>query len=323
MRSRGYIAKRIAFAFATLFVAVTLNFVIFRAAPGDAVTALRCQSCTSTVKAQIRRELGLDKPKLEQYAIYLGQLARGNLGISFKDHQPVAPQLWQPIKNTVPMVLLGTVFSIVVGMTLGVVAAWRRGTWVDKASVWTGLGFYSMPTQWLGLMLVLYLASVLGLPTSDVTDPYLAYTNPSASAELVDRVRHMILPSLTIGLVLFGEYTLITRSSMLESLGEDYILTARAKGLSNWAIVRKHAFRNSLLPVTTLVFLSLGYVLAGAILVEAVFNYSGIGLLIYHAVFEKDYPMLQGAFLILTAAIITANLIADLLYVKLDPRIVE
>ena len=145
MRSRGYIAKRIAFAFATLFVAVTLNFVIFRAAPGDAVTALRCQSCTSTVKAQIRRELGLDKPKLEQYAIYLGQLARGNLGISFKDHQPVAPQLWQPIKNTVPMVLLGTVFSIVVGMTLGVVAAWRRGTWVDKASVWTGLGFYSMP----------------------------------------------------------------------------------------------------------------------------------------------------------------------------------
>ena len=131
----------------------------------------------------------------------------------------------------------------------------------------------------------------------------------------------MILPSLTLGLVLYGEYALIVRSSMLETLGEDYILTARAKGLANWAIVWRHAFRNALLPIVTLVALTLGYVVAGAILVEAVFSYPGIGLITYEAIFARDYPVLQGAFLILTLSVVVANYIADLLYFRLDPRI--
>ena len=133
----------------------------------------------------------------------------------------------------------------------------------------------------------------------------------------------MALPAATLGLVLYGEYTLITRSAMLETFGEDYILTARAKGLSTWQVVWRHAFRNSLLPITTLIFLSLGFIAAGSILIEAVFSYPGIGLLAYESVFQKDYPMLQGAFLIITVSIVIANLIADLLYVRLDPRIVE
>jgi peptide/nickel transport system permease protein len=133
----------------------------------------------------------------------------------------------------------------------------------------------------------------------------------------------MVLPSLTLGLVLYGEYTLITRSALLETFGEDYVLTARAKGLTAWQVVRRHALRNSLLPITTLIFLSLGFITAGSILIEAVFNYPGIGLLAYQSVFQKDYPMLQGAFLIITSSVVLANLAADLLYVRLDPRIVE
>ena len=323
MRSTEYVVRRILFAFATIFVAATLNFVIFRAAPGDATTAMRCLACTDEVRAQVRQELGLDKSKFQQYVIYLKDLAHGDFGRSFQNRQPVLPQLWEPLKNTLPMLLLGTLFSIVFGLITGVVAAWRRGTLPERLSVWVGLAFFSLPTQWLGIMLILYAAGPLGLPTNGISDPYLSFSNPSVWAEFTDRLSHMVLPALTLGLVLFGEYTLIVRSAMLETLGEDYVLTARAKGLKNWTIVRKHAFRNSLLPITTLIFISLGFITAGAILIEAVFNYPGIGLLTYQSVFQKDYPMLQGAFLVITSTVVIANLIADLLYIKLDPRIVE
>jgi peptide/nickel transport system permease protein len=147
--------------------------------------------------------------------------------------------------------------------------------------------------------------------------------DPSWWTHLQDVLKHMILPSLTLGLVLFGEYTLIVRSAMLETLGEDYILTARAKGLKPWAIVRKHALRNAMLPIATLVALSLGYIVAGAILVETVFSWPGIGRAVYDAVLARDYPMLQGAFLVLTVSVVFFNLLADLLYFKLDPRITE
>jgi ABC-type dipeptide/oligopeptide/nickel transport system permease component len=323
VRSTEYVVRRIFFAFATIFVAATLNFVIFRAAPGDATTAMRCLACTDEVRAQVRQELGLDKSKFQQYVIYLQDLAHGDLGRSFQNRQPVLPQLWQPLKNTLPMLLLGTFFSILLGVITGVVAAWRRGTLAERLSVWIGLAFFSLPTQWLAIMLILYAAGPLGLPTNGISDPYLSFSNPSLWAEFTDRLSHMVLPALTLGLVLFGEYTLITRSALLETFGEDYVLTARAKGLTAWQVVRKHAFRNSLLPITTLIFISLGFITAGAILIEAVFNYPGIGLLTYQSVFQKDYPMLQGAFLVITSTVVIANLIADLLYITLDPRIVE
>jgi hypothetical protein len=166
------------------------------------------------------------------------------------------------------MLMLGTHFSIVLGLITGVVAAWRRGTLVEKLSVWVGLAFFSLPTQWLAIMLILYLAGPLGLPTNAISDPYLSFTNPGLWAEFTDRLSHMVLPSLTLGLVLYGEYLLITRSALLETFGENYVLTARAKGLSTWRVVRRHALRNSLLPITTLIFLSLGFIAAGSILIE-------------------------------------------------------
>jgi ABC-type dipeptide/oligopeptide/nickel transport system permease component len=321
VRGADYFLKRTLFALVTVFVAITLNFIIFRAAPGDAVTGLRCQFCTVEFKEQLRAELGLDKSKWEQYWLYLQDLVQGDMGRSFVTREPVVDELIDPLLNTLPMIALGTAFAIVFGIISGVIAAWRRGTFLDWGNLSFSLLFYSLPTQWLGLMLLIFFAGTL--PVSGISDPFLEFTDPSWWETFVDRLEHMILPAATIGIVLYGEYALIVRSSLMEALSEDYVLTARAKGLRNWAIVWKHAFRASLLPVATLIALSLGYLVAGAILVEAVFSYPGIGLVTYDAVFERDYPVLQGAFLILTLSVVVANYLADLLYFKLDPRIAE
>jgi ABC-type dipeptide/oligopeptide/nickel transport system permease component len=320
MRGADYIVKRVSFAIVTVFVAITINFVLFRLAPGSAVSNLsRVPHATQELRQAIKHEFGLDQSRGKQYVLYLKQLAHGNLGVSFANSQPVSSNLATALKNTIPMVLLGTLFAIVVGTLTGVIAAWRRGTLAEGSSVTTALAFYSMPTHWLGLMLVIIFAGVL--PTGGMSNEFLI--NPSWWTHLEDVLKHMILPSLTLGLVLFGEYTLIVRSAMLETLGEDYVLTARAKGLSPWAIVRKHALRNAMLPIATLVALSLGYIVAGAILIETVFSWPGIGRAVYDAVLERDYPMLQGAFLVLTVSVVFFNLLADLLYFKLDPRITE
>jgi ABC-type dipeptide/oligopeptide/nickel transport system permease component len=321
LRGADYVLKRAAFAILTVFFAITLNFIIFRAAPGDVASALRCRNCPIEFKEALRQEFGLDKPKIEQYGIYLKELAQGNLGRSFVSQQPVWDELKTALGNTLPMLALGTAFSIFFGIASGVLAAWRRSTATEWTQVSTSLFFYSMPTQWLGLMLIIVFAG--SLPISGISDPFLEFSDPSAWTVFVDRMKHMILPALTLGLVLFGEYALITRSALLQTLGEDYVLTARAKGLSNWAIISRHGLRNALLPIISLIALSVGYLVGGAILVEAVFSYPGIGLVVYEAIFERDYPMLQGAFLILTLSVVLANFIADLLYFKLDPRIAE
>jgi peptide/nickel transport system permease protein len=315
-----YVVKRTLFALMTVLVAVTLNFVLFRAAPGDATSSLRsCRNCTPEFREALHRELGLDKPKLEQYWIYVRDLAQGDFGLSFVSRQPVWDELRQPILNTLPMVGLGYLIAMVLGVVVGVVAAWRRGTILDWGGVSTSLFFYSMPQQWFGLMLLILFAGTL--PASGIADPFIEFTDPSWWEVVVDRLEHMILPSVTLGLVLYGQYALIVRSSMLEALSEDYVMTARAKGLSSFGIVRRHALRTSLLPIVTLAALTFGFVVGGDILVEAVFSYPGIGLATYEAVFDRDYPVLQGAFLLLTLSVIVANFAADLLYFKLDPRI--
>jgi peptide/nickel transport system permease protein len=318
--SADYIVKRVGFALLTVFIAVTINFALFRLAPGSAVTNLaRVPHATPETRQAIKRQFGLDKSKLAQYGLYLKQLVRGNLGVSFANSQPVKRNLWEALKNTIPMVFLGTLIAILLGTLTGVIAAWRRGTYVEGVSVTTALGFYSMPTHWLGLMLVILFTGTL--PTGGMSNDFLI--DPSWWTHLEDVLKHMILPSATLALVLYGEYTLIVRSAMLETLGEDYILTARAKGLKPWAILRKHALRNAMLPIATLIALSLGYIVAGAILIETVFSWPGIGRAVYDAVLQRDYPMLQGAFLLLTISVVFFNLVADLLYFKLDPRITQ
>jgi ABC-type dipeptide/oligopeptide/nickel transport system permease component len=318
VRGVDYVVKRTLFAIATVFVAISLNFVLFRTLPGDAVSNLaRVPRASPQLREALTREFGLDKPKWEQYVLYLRELTHLNFGISFANQQPVWANLRNKIANTIPMATLGTSLAIVIGIATGVVSAWRRGTLTDHLSTNTAIAFYAVPTQWLGLMLLILFAGVL--PANGMSDPYLF--DPSLWAKTVDLARHMFLPSLTFALTLYGEYTLIVRSSMLETLGEDYVLTARAKGLTSWNVVRRHALRNAMLPTTTLIALSLGYIVAGTILIETVFSWPGIGQAVYKAVGDRDYPMLQGAFLILTLSVVAFNFAADLLYFKLDPRI--
>jgi ABC-type dipeptide/oligopeptide/nickel transport system permease component len=320
MRGADYIIKRTLFAIATVFVAITLNFFLFRVLPGDAVSNLaRVPHATPALRHALEVEFGLDKPKWEQYFIYLKQLAHGNLGVSFATQEPVWSNLKTALANTIPMVTLGTVMAMVIGTLTGVLSAWRRSTLLDQVSTNVAIAFYAFPTQWLALVLLIYLSSLL--PSHGMTNDFLL--NPTPWQHIKDVLIHMILPSLTLALTLYGQYTLIVRSAMLETLGEDYVLTARAKGLPQKTIVVRHALRNALLPTTTLMALSLGYIVAGAILIETVFSWPGIGSAVYEAVTQRDYPMLQGAFLILTLSVVLANFVADLLYFRLDPRITE
>ncbi|MGO8958725.1 MAG: ABC transporter permease [Streptosporangiaceae bacterium] len=318
MTRADYVIKRVAAAILTTFVAVTVNFILFRALPGTAVTNMsRVPGAGQVLQRALTREFGLNHSLLTQYGLYLWQLLHLNLGVSFNNQQPVVSNLATDLLNTIPMVTLATVFSILLGIVTGVVAAWRRDTAMEHISVVPALGFYATPVQWLGLMIIIVLGPYL--PTTGRTNPYLI--NPSLLRHWADILQHMLLPSLTLGLVLFGQYTLIVRSAMLETMGEDYVLTAKAIGYSNGFIVRRYAFRNAMLPVVSVIALSLGFIVGGAILVETVFNWPGIGYAVYQAVIERDYPMLQGAFLLLTVSVIVCNLIADLAYFRLDPRI--
>ena len=317
--SRGnYLIKRSVAALLTLFIALTVNFLLFRALPGSAVSDLsRVPNATPALRAELARQFGLDKPLWHQYELYLYQLLHLNLGVSYGNSAPVIDNLRTALANTIPMVALGTFFSIVLGVATGALAAWRRGTAVEHLSVAPALSFYAMPVQWLGMLLIILFGSIL--PTGGMVNQFLI--DPTPLQHLQDVFVHMILPAATLGLVLYGQYTLIVRSAMLETLGEDYILTARATGVSQRRILRRHAFRNAMLPVISVIALSLGFIVGGAILVETVFNWPGIGLAVYEAVLKRDYPMLQGAFLVLTLSVVFFNYLADLLYFWLDPRI--
>ena len=322
----GYVLRRVGFAVITVFVAITVNFMLFRALPGDAVSGLRCRQCTAEFKAAQLRELGLDRPVPVQYGLYLSDLTRGDLGNSLRaPHPSVWSSLWDPIKRTVPMIFMGTVFSVVIGVAGGMLAAWRRGSLLDRFTTGGALAAYAMPTQWLALLFVLYVAGWLGLPSSGIRDPDLEVAELLGGVSQLDliwdQVQHMILPALAIGIVFAGDYAIITRSALVETLGEDYVLTARAKGLPPGRIVRRHALRNAMLPLVTLVALSLGTILGGVLVVEYVFSYPGLGLAVVEAIDQRDFPVLQGAFLVLTVAVVLSNLVADLLYPRIDPRV--
>ncbi len=318
MKGLDYALRRGALALVTIFVVLTFNFILFRALPGNVVTEMsHVPNATPAFRHAIATQFGLDKSKWQQYFIYLGQLAHGNLGVSFVNDQPVMSNLLTDVGNTVPMVTLGTLVAIIFGTISGVVAAWKRGTSLDRVPTGIALAFYSFPTQWLGLMLVLLFGSLL--PTTGMHDPFLI--NPSQWNQFQDTARHIILPAAAVALTLYGQYALVVRSAVLETVGEDYVLTARAKGLRPLAILRHHVVRNALLPIVTLIALSFGYIVGGAILVETVFTWPGIGLAVYESVSERDYPMLQGAFLMLTVSVVLFNYLADLIYIKLDPRI--
>ncbi|MDL9980390.1 ABC transporter permease [Microbacterium candidum] len=315
---RAYVVKRTLFAVVTVFVAITINFVLFRVLPGNAVARIsRVPNASPALKQALEAEFGLDKPIWQQYLLYLGQLFHGNLGVSFANRQPVFENLMQAFANTLPMVATGTVLAIVIGIAFGVYSAVRRGTIGDHLSTNLAVVFYAFPTQFLGMMLLILFAGVL--PSVGMSDPFAVGQTPWE--QFLDQLSHMILPVTTLVLTLYAEDALIVRSAMLDTLGEDYVLTARAKGLPRRRIISSYALRNAALPIITQVALALGAIVSGAILVEVIFSWPGVGRALYDAVLQRDYPMMQGGFLFITVVVVVLNYIADLLYYRYDPRL--
>ncbi len=319
MNARFAIGK-VAGALITLGFVLVFNFFLFRVVQTDPVATLfRGRNIPQERLDQLRAEFGLDKPLGGQFVDYLQQTAQLNLGLSYQSRQPV----WNEIKSKIPatVALVGTsaVLSAVIGTALGVAAAWRRGTKPDYSITTSTMLFYSMPDFWLGMLLLVGGAIITGIfPVGGIID---AGSSRAGIGRLLDQAHHIALPALTLTLAYLGEYAIVARSSLLETMKEDYLVVARAKGLRDIKVRNRHALPNALLPVVTLSAINFGFVLSGAIAVETVFSWPGLGKATSDAIRGPDLPMLQGLFLLFSAAVILFNLIADLVYGRLDPRV--
>jgi peptide/nickel transport system permease protein len=309
-----YVLKRLGAALLSLIFVLCLNFVLFRMVKSDPVASLfRGRNVSQEAKDRLRQEFGLDKSMAGQFVAYVQQTAQGNLGVSYLTRQPVASEISKKIWPTVLLVGSATILSALIGVFAGIRAAWRRNSAFDRGSTGTSMVTYAIPDFYLGMLLLAVFAFWLAwLPSRGMETP---------GGNIFDSIKHLILPCATLAIAYFGEYTIIMRSSLLEVMGEDYLITARAKGLRDALVRRKHAVPNAILPIITLFALNLGFVLSGAIAVETVFSWPGLGQATADALKGPDYPMLQGLFLLFSAAIILTNLITDLVYGYLDPRV--
>jgi peptide/nickel transport system permease protein len=319
-----FIARRLVGAAVTIVMIVLLNFILFRAMPGSPERILlgRVPNVPPAVVQATREKWGLDKPLFpDQFVAYLGATAQGDLGFSFSERgRPVAEVLAQRLGPTLLLFGLGELIAIILGLALGAYSGWRRGGLIDHIGNAVSLVLYATPYFLLGMGLLLLFATGLGwFPTFGMTDLGAKHDNP---IDLwIDIGRHLALPLATVSLGLIGQYAILMRSSVIETMTEDYITTAQAKGLTDGRVLGSHALPNALLPTVSLIAINLGYVVAGAITVEVVFNWPGLGTLTVEALEARDYPVLQGIFLLLSVTIVVANLIADLVYGLLDPRV--
>jgi peptide/nickel transport system permease protein len=315
-----FISRKVLAALATLAFVVCFNFFLFRVVESDPVASLyRGKNLTQEQRLELRKQFGLEGSQATQFVRYLQQTAQLNLGRSYSTNRPVMSDIWERAWPTIALVGVSTLLSAVFGILIGIVAAWRRRSKADYG--WTGFSMatYSMPDFWLGMLLLVTFAVTLGwFPVGGITD---TSSDATGVAKLLDQAHHMFLPALTLTLAYLGEYALIMRSSLLDTMREDYLTLARAKGLRDIAVRNQHAVPNALLPVVTLIAINFGFVLSGAIAVEAIYSWPGLGLLSYEALRGPDLPMLQGLFLVFSAAVIVMNLVADLLYAYLDPRV--
>ena len=320
----GYLTRRLASAALTILLIMVVNFLLFRAMPGSPERVL-LRGTPNVTQARLdatRARWGLDKPIIpDQFVAYLGATAQGDLGYSFIARgRTVVDVLGQRIWPTVILFGLGELLAIVIGLALGAYSGWRRGGPVDYLGNSASLILYSTPYFLLGMALLLIFATTLRwFPTFGMLQPGAQYADIGARA--VDFLAHLTLPLLTVALGLVGQYAIVMRSSIVETMSEDYVTTARAMGLRDGRILRRHALPNAMLPTVSLIAINIGYVVAGAITVEVVFNWPGLGTLAVEALTARDYPVLQGVFLVLGVSVVLANLVADLIYGVLDPRV--
>lgn len=305
-----------------LFVATSINFVIPLAMPGDPLKAILGENIFGMSQEQIaavRAEYGLDLPVHKQYLHYLYRLIRFDLGYSYRFKQPIPEMIAERLPWTLFLTFTSLIISVLIGSAMGVWAAWRRGQTVDVSLLALLLGIRSLPAFWLAMVLIaIFAVQLRWLPVYGGKSAAIKHTGV---ALYVDLIKHWILPAMTLILVSIPGWFLTMRYSMLNTLNSDFVRTARAKGLAERSIMYRHAMRNALLPVFTGLMLGLAYAVSGATLIETVFSYPGIGRMLFEAVLMRDYPVIRATFLIITLTVVAANLIADLLYPLLDPRI--
>jgi peptide/nickel transport system permease protein len=315
-----FVTLKVLGALATLAFVIVFNFFLFRVVDSDPVANLfRGRNLTQEQRQELRQQFGLDGSKLEQFGAYVRQTLQLNLGRSYLSNEPVAQEIWSRAWPTIALVGISTLLSTIFGVLIGIAAAWKRGSPTDYASTGFTMATYAMPDFWLGMLLLVTMAVSLGLfPVGGITDPG---SGASGIGLLLEQAHHMFLPALTLTVAYLGEYALVMRSSLLDTMREDYLTLARAKGLRDVAVRNRHAVPNAILPVVTLIAINFGFVLSGAIAVETIYSWPGLGRLTYDALNGPDLPLLQGLFLVFSAAVIFFNLVADLLYAYLDPRV--
>lgn len=321
MGASGYILRRLAYGVILLLGVVVLNFLLIHAAPGDPAEVIAGEMGGATVEmmAKIRADYGLDKPLIVQLGIYLGGIVQGDFGRSFFFDQPVVDLIAARIVPTILLVAAAQVFAISLGVGMGVLAARRpQGAWSAFVSVFSTIG-YAAPVFWTGLMLIVLFASIIPIfPVEGMTS---ARFSGGPIAYAVDVLHHLVLPAVTLGVIFLAQYARLSRASMIDVLGADYVRTARAKGLSERAVTFKHALRNAVLPILTVAGIQFGNLISGALLVETVFNWPGMGRLAFDSVLRRDYPTLLGVLFFAAAMVVIANLLTDLSYRLADPRI--
>ena len=330
-----FFLKRLALTVPTFIALMFITFVAIRLVPGDPVEVRVGERGISPERlAQFRHELGLDQPVWKQFLDYVWQILHGDFGTSVVTNAKVLTEFTSLFPATVELSLAAMVFAVAIGVPAGAIAAIKRGSWYDQTLMGISVTGFSMPIFWWGLVLIMFVAEYLRLtPVSGRIDLIKYYFEPVTGFMLIDSLlsgqrgafldalHHLVLPTIVLGTVPLAIIARITRSSMLEVLGEDYVRTARAKGLTPFRVVGLHALRNALIPVVTVIGLSTGSLMAGAVLTETIFSWPGVGKWLIEAIGRRDYPALQGGVMLVSAVVISINLLVDLLYGVINPRI--
>ncbi len=316
----AYISRRIAQSLVLVLIVLTVTFFLLKLAPGDPMDRYYHPDIAPGTVELMRERLGLDKPVHEQYLKWVGSFIRGDFGVSLAYDVPVSALLAEAIPNTLRLTAAALLLHVFVGVALGIASAARRYSLFDRINTVAALFVYSIPSFWLALMLILLFSLKLGiLPSSHMES--IGAADAGGFALLVDRLKHLILPTFVLGIASAASTARYMRGSMLDVLKEDYIRTARAKGLTEGAVLIKHAFKNAALPIVTIVGLSLPFLLGGAVVTEKIFSWPGMGRLTVDAIYARDYPVVLAVNFVVACMVIAGNLLADVGYALLDPRV--
>lgn len=319
---KKYIFRRVPQLIPLIIFAIVLNFTLMHMAPGSPLDYLigGGEVVPQEYIDKLNRDFGLDKPLHEQLIIYISNVFRGNFGNSYRYRAPVIQIIAQRIPNTLLLMTTSIVFAFILGVFLGISSSKKPYSFIDNIASSISILGYSIPTFWLGMLLIIVFAvNLRWLPSLGMST--MGMIGLTGWAAVIDTVRHLILPTITLGTAYLALYTRLTRASMLEELRKDYIITAWGKGLDDRTVYYKHAFRNAMLPIITVFGLNLGLMLTGATLTETVFSWPGLGRLVYESITTRDYPILMGIFIIVSITVVLANFIVDILYAVLDPRV--